>query len=82
MNNLATTLSYLGRYNEALNLEEQVLTANKEMFGDKHIDTMMAMNNLALTLNSLGRYDEALNLQQQVLSLNKEYLETSIQIPL
>lgn len=63
MNNLANTLGDLGRYEEALELQEKVLEIRKEAIGEEEEDTVSAMINLAGTLNDLGRYDEALELQ-------------------
>ena len=72
MHELAINLSKLGRYEEALTLNEKVLSLRKEIFGDKHPDTINAMESLAAILDDLGRFDEALTLQEKVLATRKE----------
>ena len=74
MNNLALTLNYLGRNDEALELQHKAFDLYKKNLGDDHPYTITAMNNLALTLGDFGRYDEALELQQQALDLCKKIL--------
>ncbi|MBR1645701.1 MAG: tetratricopeptide repeat protein, partial [Selenomonadaceae bacterium] len=63
---------YLGTYEKALELFEQVLPLYKKVLGDEHPKTITAMNNLANSLYYLGRYDESLELREQVLSLSKK----------
>ena len=48
MNNLALTYSHLGRHNDALDLNQTVLNARKDVLGERHPDTLTSMNNLAL----------------------------------
>lgn len=74
MSNLAVTLNCLGRYDEALTLNEKVLELRKETHDDNHPDTINALEALATTLSDLGRYNEALQLNEQVLTLRKELL--------
>ena len=63
---LAITLSKLGRHEEALELQQQVVAARLEVLGAKHPHTLGSQNSLAITLGELGRHEEALELQQQV----------------
>ena len=62
MNNLANTYSDLGRYQEALSLQEKVYDFRRRIQGEEHPDTLIAMNNLAVTYSDLGRYQAALDL--------------------
>ena len=68
MNDLAKALITFGRYEEALDWQEQILIANVEISGENAPETITAINNLANTLVALGRYDEALPLQEKVLA--------------
>ena len=74
MNNLALMLSDLGRYDNALTMQEKVLALRKEILGENHPDTIGAIGNLALTLSYLGHYDDALNFQEKALKLFKKIL--------
>ena len=68
MKAFANALITFGRYKEALDWQEKILVANKEILGEEAPDTVKAMNELANTLSALGRYDEALTLQKKVLA--------------
>jgi tetratricopeptide (TPR) repeat protein len=74
MNYLALTLRDLGRHQEALVINEQVLELRKRILGAEHPVTLLSMNNLALTLRDLGRHEEALVMNEQVLELEKRIL--------
>ena len=74
MANLALKLSDLGRYDEALELQEKVLEIRREAHGEEEEDTVDAMINLAGTLKDLGRYEEALTLNEEALKLSKKIL--------
>jgi tetratricopeptide (TPR) repeat protein len=74
MNNLANTYSSLGRHNDALDLNQTVLNARKDVLGERHPDTLSSMSNLALTYSSLGRHNDALVLNQTVLNAQKDVL--------
>jgi tetratricopeptide (TPR) repeat protein len=63
-----------GRPNEAEQPEVQVLALYKEVLGEKHPDTILAMGNLASTWNIQSRLPEAERLKAQVLELSKEVL--------
>jgi len=63
-----------GRPNEAEQPEVQVLALYKEVLGEKHPGTILAMGNLASTWNIQSRLPEAEQLKAQVLELSKEVL--------
>ncbi|MEV6734221.1 MULTISPECIES: tetratricopeptide repeat protein [unclassified Streptomyces] len=64
--NLAIAYSSLGRYEDALALEEQVRTDFEQILGPDHPDTLSARANLAISYWDLGRYEDALALEEQV----------------
>ena len=51
----SSALSSLGRYQEALVIQESVLATYRTQFPDDHPDVLSAMNNLAATYYFLGR---------------------------
>lgn len=69
---LAATLDDLGRYDEALTLQEKILAFRTETFGENHAETVNAADFLATTLEYLGKYDESLILQEKVLESRKK----------
>ena len=70
MHNLANSLFYANRRDEALKLREEVLQLRRKMHGPEHPDTLMAMHNLAISFSDAGRRDEALKLHEEVLPLS------------
>jgi hypothetical protein len=58
----ATTLFSDGRYEEAEELQVQVMQTMKRVLTDEHPDTLTSMHNLAFTLQSQARHEEALAL--------------------
>lgn len=74
MNNLALTYQNLGRYNEALDLQEPLLEVSKQVMGEGHPNTLTHTNNLALTYRYLGRYNEALDLQKPLFEVSKQVM--------
>jgi DNA transposition AAA+ family ATPase len=67
-------LSEDGRWNEAEELEVQVMEILKKKLGADHPDTLTSMANLAVTYSEQGREDEAEKLQIDVLELRKKKL--------
>lgn len=63
--NLESIYWSLGQFQEAEELQLQVLEADKSVLGRKHPDTLSSMHNLAHTLKSQGRYEEALSLMRE-----------------
>jgi len=72
MNNLATTLSALGRGVEARPLFEKVLAFDTREFGERHRETLTAMHNLACATADCGDIDLARRLQQRAWELHRE----------
>ena len=63
-----------GRFEEAEELEVQVLDLRKRVLGEKHPDTITTMASLASTWQQQGRSNEAERLKIQVLDLQKRVL--------
>ena len=59
MGNLAVTYSNLGKWNEAEQLDVQVLDMRKKLLGTDHPDTFTSMGNLANVYRNLGELNEA-----------------------
>ena len=67
MGNLACTYRDQGRWNEAEQLEIQVMDMTKKILGAEHPDTLHSMANLACTYGNQGRWNEAEQLQIQIM---------------
>jgi tetratricopeptide (TPR) repeat protein len=63
-----------GRYEEAEELEKQVMQTTKRVLGDEHPDTLTSINNLASTYSDQGQWKEAEELQVQVMKTRKRLL--------
>ncbi|KAJ7927304.1 hypothetical protein B0H13DRAFT_2556773 [Mycena leptocephala] len=63
-----------GKHTEAENLQMAVLEKQKQIRGDDHSDTLLAMNELALTYQNLGEFKKAEQLQVVVLEKRKQLL--------
>jgi tetratricopeptide (TPR) repeat protein len=70
----AMTLSSDGRYEEAEELQMQVMQTSKRVLTDEHPSTLTSMNNLASTYSNQGRWKEAEELQVQVMQTSKRVL--------
>ena len=66
MNNLAWTLTTIGRDAEALTLLEVALPAYKRILGADHPDTFGCADTMIHALNGLGRNEEAIALQKEI----------------
>lgn len=71
---LSDALYSQGRYEDAAEMEKDILEADKEMYGVDHPNTLVSKGNLATTLNALGRHSEAADLQLEVLTTRNEVL--------
>jgi tetratricopeptide (TPR) repeat protein len=70
----AGTLCSDGRWNEAEELQVQVMQTTKRVLGDEHPHTLCSMNNLASTYRNQGRWNKAEELQVQVMQTTKRVL--------
>ena len=71
MSNLAFTYFNQGRWNEAEQLQIQVMDMTKKILGADHPDTLTSMENLACTYRDQGRICESTMLELEV--MNKNY---------
>jgi hypothetical protein len=69
MGNLAHIYGSQGRWNEAEQLEIQVMDMRKKLLGAEHPDTLLSMGNLASTYWNQGRWNEAEQLLIQVIDM-------------
>jgi tetratricopeptide (TPR) repeat protein len=63
-----------GRYEEAKDVQMQVMKTRKRVLGDEHPDTLSSMDSLALTYSSQGRWKEAEELRVQLMQMMKRVL--------
>ena len=73
-NAIAGAYHAAGRLDEAITLNEQVLTDSIHILGPDHPDTLTILNNLAGAYESAGRLDEAITLYEQVLTARTRVL--------
>ena len=71
MQGLANSLSYLGKYDEALEIRKQVLAKRKEILGEEHPDTISAMNQVAWGCFLSGKFLEGVLCIEKCVSLGK-----------
>ncbi|KAJ5112223.1 hypothetical protein N7532_000268 [Penicillium argentinense] len=71
---LAEACSLEGRWEEAEQLDVQVMETSKAKLGVDHPDTLMSMSNLASTYRNQGRWEEAEQLSLQVMETSKTKL--------
>ena len=69
MANLSTTYWNQGRWNEAEQLEIQVMDMSKKLLGADHPDTLRSMANLACTYRDQGNICESENLELEVMNI-------------
>jgi hypothetical protein len=74
MANLASTYSNQGRWDEAEQLQVQVMESRKTKLGADHPDTLRSMANLAFTWKSSGHISRALDLLRACLAKQRQIL--------
>ena len=72
MLNVGAALSGLGRFEEALLVENEVYEILASTYGRRHLSTLRVMNNRAMTLMNLGQYDDATSQLREVVSLGQQ----------
>jgi tetratricopeptide (TPR) repeat protein len=63
--NVANILRQQAAFQEALELDEQVLAGQTALLGEAHANTLMTMGGYAADLRALGRYGEALPMEER-----------------
>ncbi|MEG3630754.1 FxSxx-COOH system tetratricopeptide repeat protein [Streptomyces poriticola] len=71
---LTADLWGLGRYDEALELSERILTIDRRVLGEQDSRTLNALNHLAISLRLLGRYVEALDIDRKTAEDRRQLL--------
>lgn len=74
MTELAIAYGEADRLEDAIKLQEEVLTVNRNINGTDHPDTLGAMTNLAIFYDYAGRLEEATTLQAEALALKRDLL--------
>jgi hypothetical protein len=74
MNNLALTYWNQERWQEAEELQAQVMKIRKRVLGPEHPGTLTSMSNLAFTWKSQGREQQALDMMIECVELKKHKL--------
>ena len=59
----------LEKWNEAEQLEVQVMDMRKKLLGAEYLDTIMSIKNLARTYSYLGKWNEAEQLEVQAIDM-------------
>ena len=67
-NTLAAIHRQLGHYQQARDLDEDVLTRYRRVLGDDHPNTLMSANNLAVSLRQMGEHELARQLDEDTLT--------------
>ena len=70
--NFALVLKENGNFNNAEQLEVQVMEMRKKQLGADHPATLDSMGNLAITYGNQGRWNEAEQLEVQVMDMRKK----------
>lgn len=74
LNNIAVTLSDMGRLLESAAVGDLAVRIATELHGDSHPSTLTALSNQANTLGLLGRLAERVNVDERVLRLRTQVL--------
>ncbi len=74
LNNVATTLAYLGRVDEAVDLHEEVLTRRRAQFDGDHPSVAASLHNLGVLYADLERFDESAARFQEALDMRRRVL--------
>ncbi|KAG8787960.1 hypothetical protein FRC12_015078 [Ceratobasidium sp. 428] len=64
----------LGRLQESEELHLKVLSTQRQVLGDEHVDTLGSMDNLAMTYHKQGRLHDSERLGLQVMAIRKRKL--------
>ncbi len=65
MTNVAAALGALGRFEEALEIDRELIGKLQQTFGRRHVHTLRAMGNMANNLRRAGQLDDARKLLEE-----------------
>lgn len=71
---IANVLRSQGKFQEAFDLDTEVLARQRELLGEDHPSTLQTANGKGGDLRGLGRFREALDLDEQIYRSNSELL--------
>jgi hypothetical protein len=74
MYNVATTYQAQGRWEEAEQLEIDVINASRTKLGTEHPFTLTTMASLGVTYGNLGKWEEALSLLSHTIQAMKKVM--------
>ena len=73
-NSLAIGYRTVGRFQDAIELDESTFGIAKRVLGPEHLDTLNSRNNLAICYRAVGRHDEAIEMHQGTLRVRERVL--------
>jgi len=80
--NLAATYGELGQMEKALSMRRDAYNGNVKLFGEQHVNTLIAANNYAAGLLPLQRFEEARSLLRQTIPVARRALGESHELTL
>ena len=72
LNDFAVALSDMGRYDNAIIIQEEVYKGAVALLGEYHVKTLTALRNLSNTMCRVGNYSKAKELQEELYNKSKE----------
>ncbi|WP_290056040.1 FxSxx-COOH system tetratricopeptide repeat protein, partial [Amycolatopsis solani] len=72
--NLALVVRWLGEYQRACELNEDILARRRRVLGEDHPDTLTSASDLALVLRRLGKHLQARELDEDILARRRRVL--------
>jgi tetratricopeptide (TPR) repeat protein len=74
LTNMGVYLEKRGDYQQAQDSFENVVALSRNMFGDEHFCTALALNNLASNYRTQGKHDQAMRSHEQALAIRQKVL--------
>jgi hypothetical protein len=69
--------SYVGRFEEAVKLEEDLLARTRRLFGELHVSTLSTLDAYGDTLYAMGRLEKAIQVGEEVMEKTRILLGAS-----
>jgi serine/threonine-protein kinase len=74
LSNRASSLSASGRYNEALQAEEEALALRRALFGNEHTEVAISLNSLGNALVEAGEFEHAEQVLREAVAIREKLL--------
>jgi hypothetical protein len=74
---LARAYNGVGRFIEAIELEEDLLARKRRLFGEVHVRTLQTLNMYCVTLSGMGRSEKAIQVGEEVMEKTRILLGDS-----